>query len=343
MFSMFVSCNKVEIDEPPVQGSPVFKVNATFGSEPLELEAGEGNCELESYVQNENGANVHCGKLSGTDYTVKLKIFDGALDLPNGKFQTLLPQILSFTPSNGNSFIHIDPSHFPNYEHIEQISWYVDGVFHGTDYLDISSPGKYSVCADVLFDNGSNSMVCNEFLVGFRPSSDAFVRHFVDQQLRLHAWIDAYEKNVEFVHWYVDGNLVSEEESIILQLNPALHKVMAEIHFTNGAVRKKTVLADGTLQGCFLDDLTIFETFYTGQYNDFTVQLEISFQGELYTTRLCPNESSSFDVSEWTYYGKDSAGKSVYKITADVDCILSNSSGDELPFSGNIIFGLPGE
>lgn len=343
ILSVLMSCNKVEIDEPPVQGTPVFKVEAMFGNEQFDLAAGEDECELDSYVQNENGVTLYCGKLSSSEYTLKLKIFDGSLDFPEGKFQALLPHQLSFTPPNGNTFMHIDASDFPNSSHIEQIEWYVDGIYYGTDYLEITSPGKYNICADVAFDNGSTSMVCNEFLVGFKPSSDAFVRHFVDQQFRLHAWIDSYDKNVESVVWYVDGNQVSEQQSMVFQVNPALHKIMAEIHFTNGAVRKKTVIADGTLEGCFLDDLTIFETLYSGHFYDFTTQLEIMYQGQLYATRLSMNDTSSFDVTEWTYYGKNSSGKNIYKITAFVDCLLSNSSGVELPFSGNIIFGIPGE
>ncbi|MCE2712620.1 MAG: hypothetical protein LW688_08780 [Cryomorphaceae bacterium] len=47
ILSALTSCNKVEIDEPPFQGSPVFKVEAMFGNEQFDLAAGEDECELD--------------------------------------------------------------------------------------------------------------------------------------------------------------------------------------------------------------------------------------------------------------------------------------------------------
>jgi hypothetical protein len=337
------SCHKEKIDEPPIQGVPVFKVDGLFGNQAIHLSAGEDNYVLSSFLESSNGVEVHCGELSGGDFSVTLKISDGILDLPNGKFQDLLPGALVFTPSEMSDLFEIDLEDFPNHEHIEHILWYLDGAFFATDELTIEQPGKYELCADIFFENGENVVVCNEVFVGYKSSGEAYVHHFVDQQSKLHAWVESYEKNIAFVNWFMDGELVNSGESLIHPIDASLHKVMAEIHFTNGAVRKKTVLADGDLQGCFLNDFTIYESIYQGNKYDFNAQLEINHLGEKYSTLLSLNDSAEFTVNQCIYYAKNSAGKSVYKISAHLDCVLSNSSGVELPFVGDIVFGIPGE
>jgi len=340
---LFTSCHKDKVDEPPVQGLPVFSISGQLGNEPLSVSAGDDGFELAAFTEYRNGVKVYCGDLNGEQLAIHLKITDGNLDMLGSKFQNNIPSFLKYFQMTNNELLHIAVDQFPNSNYIDEINWFVDGVYSGTDDLHMNTPGVYNVCAQVTFEDGTNATVCNEMIVGYKISAFGAIRHYVDQQGQLKAWIETDTTAIESVTWYVDETPVCESEILLTQLSPEIHTISAEMKFTNGAFRKKTILADGSSNAHFLDDFSSLEFQTYPEFHDFQVILEIVKNGITYSSEITPNQLAEFKVLQVSYFGKNSAGVSVYKIDAHLACNLANSSGQLLPFQGNVSFGITGE
>jgi hypothetical protein len=339
----FSSCNKVEVEEPPVQGVPVFSVDVQLGNESIALAAGDNGCELSSSVELLNGVQRFTGTLSNANEEVTLKILDGKLDVPISVIQSGLSGNLAYFFNDQSTMAELYREDFPNAEYIEEIKWMVDGVQKGIDHIVFTEPGVYNVCAAITFTDGSHASVCNEMIIGYEKSVFALVRHYVDQQGYIHAWVDSDLVNVTAVKWRVDGVEVCSEEVLVRHLTSQIHTVTAEITFANGAKRIRNVLADGSSEGNFLDDFTIFESIYKSAKKDFNCTLEVKHNGTVFSTEYANNEAASFQITDITYFGLDGNGKKIYTLKAQISCVLSNASGDQLPFEGTVSFGIPGE
>jgi hypothetical protein len=180
-------------------------------------------------------------------------------------------------------------------------------------------------------------------IIGYEKSVFALVRHYVDQQGYVHAWVDSDLVNVSSVKWRVDGVEVCSEEVLVRHLTSQVHTITAEITFANGVKRIRNVLADGAAEGNFLDDFTIFESVYKSDKKDFNCTLQVKHNGSIFSTEYANNQAASFHITGVKFFGLDGNGKKIYTVTAQINCVLSNASGNQLPFEGIISFGIPGE
>ena len=337
------SCHKVEVEEPPIQGAPVFAVDAQLGNESIVLAAGENGCTLTTGSDIWNGVQRFKGTLSNGNDEVTVKILDGKLDMPSSVFQSGLSGDLTYFLNDQLTLAEFSLEDFPNADYIQEIKWFVNGIQMGVNQLEFSEPGNYDVCAAVTFTDGSQASVCNEMIIGYEKSVLALVRHYVDQQGFVHAWVDSDIVDVADVKWLIDGVEVSNDETLVRHLTSQIHTLSAEITFTNGAKRIRNVLADGAAEGNFLDDFSIFESVYKMVEKDFNITLEVKHNGGIYSTELENNQSATFHISGVKYFGLDGNGKKIYIVTAQVNCLMSNATGNQLPFDGTISFGIPGE
>ena len=339
----FSSCHKVEVEEPPVQATPVFSVHAQLGNESIDLAAGDNGCELSSSIEFLNGVQRFAGTLSNSNDEVTLKILDGKLDIPTSVLQSGLTGDLTYFFNDQSTLAQFYLEDFPNADYIQEIKWMVNGVQKGVNQLVFTEPGIYNVCAAITFIDGSHASVCNEMIIGYEKSVFALVRHYVDQQGYVHAWVDSDLVNVAEVKWRVDGVEVCSEEVLVRHLTSQIHTITAEITFANGAKRIRNILADGSSEGNFLDDFTIFESIYKSAKKDFNCTLEVKHNGSVFSTEYANNEAASFQITDITYFGLDGNGKKIYTLKAQISCVLSNASGNQLPFEGTVSFGIPGE
>lgn len=337
------SCHKVEVEEPPIQGAPVFAVDAQFGNESIVLAAGENGCTLTTGSDIWNGVQRFRGTLSNSNDELTLKILDGKLDMPSSQFQSGLSGDLTYFLNDQSTMAEFSLEDFPNADYIQEIKWFVNGIQHGINQLEFTEPGVYDVCAAVTFADGSQASVCNEMIIGYEKSVLALVRHYVDQQGYVHAWVDSDVEDVAAVKWRIDGVEVSNNETLQRHLTSQIHTLSAEITFANGAKRIRNVLADGSAEGNFLDDFTIFESVYKMVEKDFNITLEVKHNGVIYSSEFENNQSATFHITGVKYFGMDGNGKKIYTVTAQVNCIMSNLSGNQLPFEGTVSFGIPGE
>jgi hypothetical protein len=337
----FSSCKKIEVEEPVQQGSPIFTVDTQLGDDKFVLSAGNDGCELNVGSEYVNGVQCFTGTLSDGESEISLAVMDGKLDLPMFEFQSGLTDNLPYLFEKDKTLAELSLDHFPNAKNIQQIKWFVDGVFYGLNDLKITEPGVYSTCALVTFLDGSYESVCNELIIGYKKSAVAILENYVDMSGYLHAWIDADLIDVASVKWSLDDVVVCNEEILLHQLSPKTHKITAEITFANGAKRKRTVLVDGACKGNFLNDFTCAESLISSSNNDFNVRIDVKWNGSVYSSKLVQNDSGKFQITDMKYYGKDAKGNKIYKIDALINCMLSTKEGNQIPFSGKLSMGIP--
>jgi len=339
----FSSCEKVEVEEPPYQAPPVFSMDAQLGGADMDMSAGDDGCQLAVGSTLWNGVQCFKGTLGNDQNEVTLKILDGKLDFPNLHFQSELDGELSFLSMDSLSLAHISRDDFPNAESITQIKWFVDGVFKGINNLDILEPGMYNVCASVTFDDGITESVCNQMIIGYQKSAFATLKHYVDPQGFVHAWIDSGLNEVSSIKWSIDGIEVCYDPTLIRYVSSQIHRITADITFANGVRRVRNVLTDGSSDGRFFDDFTLYENLSKCSDKDFNVSLIVKHNGQVYSTETTNNQTSSFEITDIKYFGLDGTGNKVYTVRANVNCLVRNDLGDELPFEGTINFGILGE
>ena len=80
---LLFSCNKNQVEDPVVQGPPIFNVNATIDGEDLSVAAGNNGFVLTTSTEWKNGVRIFSGKLANNDLEIGLALFDGHLDIPN--------------------------------------------------------------------------------------------------------------------------------------------------------------------------------------------------------------------------------------------------------------------
>jgi hypothetical protein len=335
------SCKKEEVEDPIEPNTPVFRVDGTLGTENFSMVAGDDNFYMSTFSEMIHGVGLFAGKLSNGDFEVEMGVFNGNIDLPQELLADNLPSELQFAALAPQPAFELSKQMFPNSNYIEQIKWYVNGTYAGTNSVVIHEPGKYTVCAEVSFVSGNEGMVCNELIIGYQKHASSILRHFVSPGGDLQVWIEEQDVPVASVKWYFDDEFVSDDLKLIDEIDDEIHVVKAEVTYANGVVRSKSVLLDGTACGSYLDDFSIFENDPVGLFRDYAITLTVRKDGAEFTSIDTQNSQANFQVMDLSYFGKNTAGKAVFKISAQVECMLrNNSNGQIVPFSGNIEFGI---
>ncbi len=332
------SCKK-EIIPPPGSTSPVFMADGSFGGEPVTLHAGDDDVMMSTESATLNGVSFYKGILGNSQVRVEMGIFAGDVDLQN----PILPDFgsiteLRFANVPSNPLLKIVKDSFPNAELINQIQWEVNGEMKGLNVLEIYEPGKYQVCAHVTFSDYSEETVCNEIIVGFKTSADFELNYFLGQDLSFKSWIKTFGSTVQSVQWFKDEVPVGNTDELNISLNDQSYLIRAEVVFTNGVKRSKTVLIDGTLDGNNIHDFTkpgLAPLFLW----DYTSKVKVTKNGVDYYSHNTPNNSNKVIVNDINYYGLNGEGDPVYILNGVVDVDVKSASGIVLPLHLNVSFG----
>lgn len=338
---IMISCKKEQVEPPGVSNTPVFTLEGSLNGESLSLQAGVDNFYMNTSTLMINGVEFYNGVLTDGNTSVQLGLYNGNLDLPEAQFNQSIPNTLSFIQISSQPLAFLSKDLLPNTMFIDEIRWFINGVFAGVNYVEITTPGKYEICAQVYFTDQTYQELCNEMILGYTKHASGQLRHFLSQSGNLQVWVEENAVAVSSVKWYVDNQLVSEESKLALAVDEESHLVSADISFVNGVKRRKSILIDGSLNGKFIDDFSVFENSSSAMNWDYGLVLEIKRNGKVYRSDLTQNQSSSVQVNSVTYYGLNPQGKKVYKIDAQIDCSLKETaSGQVVPFSGKTSFGV---
>ena len=341
LFSGLLSCKKEKVEDPIEPNTPVFRVDGTLGTEDFSAVAGDNDFFMSTFTESIQGVELFSGKLSDGNFDIEMGVFNGNIDLPAGQFVEELPTELHFAAIPQQPVFQLSKQLFPNSSYIDQIKWYVNGQFVGLNTMNIYEPGKYTVCAEVSFVSGNEGTVCNEVIVGYQKHASSILRHFVSPGGDLQVWLEEIDVPIASVKWYMDDNYVTNNLKLIDEIDDEMHVVKAEVTYENGVVRTKKVLLDGTACGGYLDDFSIFESNQTPFYRDFAIKFTVRKNGVEYTSINVPNSAAVFHVVDVTYYDENSSGHPVFKLVADVECMLrNNSTGQIVPFNGTVQVGI---
>lgn len=340
LVAVLFSCKKEPIEEPVPDEQPIFYANCLLNGESINITAGQSNFYMHSFSELRNGVKYFTGNLGNSGVSLEMGIYDGNIDRMYELFYTSLPDSLDFALINQTS-VSFSKDSLPNSQFIDEIQWYIDGVYAGLNDIHINQPGKYAVCATVSFFDGSQKNVCNDVIVGYARHASGALRHFMSQDGVLQCWVDEYSVGISNISWFIDGDFVSNEDKMVLNVDEQIHTVMADVVFQNGTHRKKTILVDGSLSGRFLDDFTVMEEQSTMYNQDFNVFIGFKKDGKEYRSDLTENQYSKVKINEISYFGLNSAGNPVFKVLAEIDCNLKEvNSGNVVPLSCTTTFGI---
>lgn len=339
------SCKKKEIPELPESNDPIFKVEGTIDGQNIDLFAGEENAYMYTYTQKINGVNLFTGKLSDGSTEIEFGVFDGNLDLsPNSPIEDIFNSI-QWAIDPTHPIAELNKNSFINANNISSIDWYSDNIFLGTNYVTIDKPGRYNICALVTFIDGSQSQLCNDIILGYEIHSNFTLHQNLFPNGDLNAWIEVESGTISDIEWTIDNEEFNEEESnITTNINEESHQVTAKVTFTNGVVRTKSFLVDGSLGGNNIQDFSLFEITTENKQTvkrDFDALLVVKKNNIEYRSDFIGNSSGVINASKIDYYGLNSDGKKVYKITASINCQLKNmNSGAIVPMIFDASFGI---
>ncbi len=339
---LFGACKKKEIKDPSINSSPIFTATGTLGSESFLLEAGNENVFMNTFIKMSNGVKVYSGKLGNGEMEIEIGLHEGNIDLELPFNIQNFPSSLNFAALPSQPLAFLSKDLLPNSMFIEEVRWYIDGAFSGVNDVEIIEPGKYNVCAEVEFNDGSEATLCNEMILGFAVNASCKMRHVLQSNGNLKVWMDAYSTPIDHILWYVDDTFVGESNSLETNIDSQNHLISAEIFYTNGAQRKKSILVDGSLSGKLIDDFSVFENGSVSQTKwDNSVILKVKKNGLTYSSAGADNTESSIQMISLSYYGKNSAGKDVYKCVASVSVnVREGQSGATFPLDFTTTFGL---
>jgi hypothetical protein len=338
-----ISCKKQPIKEPPPPSKPVFSLTGTLNGENFIMEAGENNAFMETFVKAQNGVNCFSGKLTDGQIEISLGIYDGNLDIPFPSIPPIFPASLInlATISPLTPLVTLSKNAFPNAASMSYIAWKIDNEPMGQNDVSIFQPGKYTVCAEIHFNNGTIENVCNELYVGYKRNATAKVKQAVTQPGSVHLWIENNTLPIAELKWFVDGQYVSSQVDFTGNISPMTHLVTAEIYFQNGTKRRQSALVDGTANNHFVDDFSSVEAQNQSVQWDHHAVITIKKGEKCYTSVCPPNQTQSILIDQFNYFGKNPQGKKVYIVHGTVNCSLKEvNSTTIVPFSATMHLGV---
>lgn len=313
------SCEKHNIVVPQ-SNDPVFTAKGTIDAAEFELVAGDDNAFMFTSIENEHGVPVYTGNLSNGNLSIELGIYGGLVDIPIHKVLNSFPAQHNYSRKSTSPLAILSKESFPNVDVIDHVIWEIDGETQASNTVTIYDPGKYQVCANIVFVDQSSSVLCSELILGYARHANFTIKHFLNQNGTLSAWVEDPQVEIEKINWYLDDVLISSESEISYpQLSNSNHVLRADVNFANGVKRSKNMLVDGGLTGKFIDDLTFFETGTLSLLNrDFNIRLKLEQDGVTYSTDQTNNSMNTVSFSDITYYSKDANGNDVFKVKAHI-------------------------
>ena len=291
-------------------------------------------------TKEQNGVEIFSGNLNDGSFGIELGIYDGMSGKPMRASQENIPSSFNFSRVGSAPLCVLSKDELPNAQIIDYVIWNVDGAV-GQNYLNIINPGRYDVCAEIHFNSGEIQTLCSDMIIGYDRSANASIKHFLNQNGYMNAWLDSQVYGIEKAKWFLNGAEMASDVEFGTQLNDSIYDLKAEVSFLNGAVRRKTMIVDGTLSGNFVNDMTFFEEEISVPVaRDFNVRIRLTQDGVTYDSEYANNSQSTMTIEDFDYYGVNSEGNPVYKVMATINANLADAQGVTKAVQFSTSFGL---
>lgn len=323
-----VACKK-EVPLLPEENEPQFEIKGTFGTDNIHWKAGDDNFIFSTENKLLNGIPFYSGLISNGETHLELGVLQGNPDLETS-LSELIDQVTSiqFAHKNTQPLFAISKDKFTNNSLIESVDWYVDGVFKSTNTLNINDPGKYEICAQVLFYNGTQKSLCNSVTLGYQLNGDFKICYLMGSNSKLKAWISDSSQSIEKIEWYKDDIKTSENSFVEIPLETS-HKISAKVTFTNGVTKTRNFVMDAENQGRYIEDFSAIK-FNNSTKWDYKTILNLKHDGQYYSSLTTSNGEKTIQVNSIEFYGIDNQGKKIYRVNGTLECDMKNTSSGEV-------------
>ncbi|MDG1347661.1 MAG: hypothetical protein P8P77_08595 [Crocinitomicaceae bacterium] len=242
-----------------------------------------------------NGVRYSYGEFSDGSTKFKLGVFAGNVAIPIQQGHVYEGQTLHFAQKPAQALAYLSLNQISNSAKVSSMQWYANGKFVGTNNAYIYEPGVYDVEGVFTFDDSSLESITNRMYLGFDNDVDFAVHHFLSDLGELKLWMDNTNNPFDSIQWPVDDQYIWTGQSCSWTIpTPEKLRVKANVFYHNGANAEKSILVDGSFQGRFIENFSVFELPLQDGSWDNTVGLEVVKDDEIYRT---------FDVSK--LQGKD--------------------------------------
>ena len=338
----FVSCKKQKVETIPESNAPVFYMDGLLAGQPINFTAGDNGMEMKYGIELRNGVHYSFGEITNGLNSVKLGIYDGNVALNEFAGNIKIGDTLFMATKFNENLANLWKGNFANDLNISNIDWYVNGIFKGSNQVFINEPGVYEICGNFTFNNGDSKNVCNTLFLGFEQDLNFAIRHFMADNGDLKLWLDGDLQNFDQVDWYIDDSLVACSPNYSGNIGNNQKEISAIVHHHNGAVLKKNIVVDGTFSGNFVEDFDVNKLVVLGSNWDYSVGLEITKNGEKYSSFEVANYKSMLIIKDMSVYEITANGQIITKIQAKVDAKLkSMQSGNTVNLNFNTSFAIP--
>lgn len=333
------ACKK-DIIEIPESNTPVFKVEGTLDGENFSLVAGDDNVFMHTMTLEENGVEVFSGRIGGDNFSIEIGVFDGNIDFVGTTPQatTVLPV---FSQINETPLTTLSKSAFDNAQNIEWVKWFINGNEVPDDY-PMYEPGKFDVCAEVKFMDGSQDTMCDELIIGYNLNANCSLSASIGIGGMVTVTPVNATSQINFINWYVNDVFVGEALELESNFSTLLSTVRADIHFKNGVVRTKSIALNGYDYQKVINDFTMFEDESGSAVpQDFNIRVKIMRNGEELRSDYATNTTSKVHITAVENYGLNNAGYTVLKISGIISGkMMQLTTGEEIDLHMNIVFGV---
>lgn len=317
---LLFACQKEEFQKPeePASETPVFSVRGTVGENQIDMTAGVDEAYQETAVMNINGIDFLSGKMIKGSSVFSLAISSGEIGV-TPTFSTMTTPSLSFAYAEQNWYT-VSHQGLPNSQQIKSITYSLDGMEIGSN-VSILSAGFHTICANVVFNDGTVRTVCNKLLLGYKDLAGYKIKFNPQQGAgTTNLWLESSSTPIAGVKWYVNGELTSEQQQMSLNPGAGVVSVKAVTTFINGIVREHEVLVDTDGQGRYMLDMETYKTTVEQIYfNDFKVQMSFQNDTDVFKSYASIDNPGSFAVHSISLFKQQPNGNKIYKVSGTIN------------------------
>lgn len=322
-----------------ISETPVFAVKGQIGDHQIDMVAGVDEAYQETSIVVVNGIEFFTGAMTKGGELLTLSVSDGDIGLIPS-IPDILPKNIPFSYPSG-IWYSVSHNNFPNAHKIQSVNFSVDGIYAGSS-IDIMSPGFHTVCADIVFKDGTSHSVCNNILLGYKDYGGFLVKSNSQTGGETTLWVETSLVAVAGVKWYVDNQYFSDISQITLNSGSGVVSVKAKVTFANGLVREHTVLVDTDGQDRNFSDMELFKANVPADFfNDFKISLTYKNGTGIFSSYSTPDSPGFFSVNSVTLFKEKANGNKIYKISGTIYTKLMNLlSGDLLSSQLEVVFAI---
>ena len=338
----FSSCKK-EL-KPVPSTTPVFTLSGSLGGNPIQLDAGDGDTIMNAYQWQWNNVVTQTGMLGNKQNYIKIELLSGDIDLPSINKQYMAMMVVDGVYIPTGVFSTLNKSQLSNANSFQKLSWSYNGQSL-VDNLAFQEPGKYTLSADVLYNNGTSGNVSNDIFVGY--GSHQFFKLETSVQNHMLTGTVFTDESIDSIQWLIGTHSVSTSgKQIQFGLSDSANKIQAKVFFQNGLVRVRNLIFDVDGQTNYLEDYVyLIESSLQNRLLDYKAKVEIGINGVIYKTEIVEDQlDNMIVVSKKEQYTDQLTGKKAVKLTAKLHAnFKSLTTGDIIEGTFDVVMAFPYE